>query len=60
MTGGGKMADKELEQNEQLEQKDKMLYVEISPDVYAKAILAVAAVGTVQVSAGNPVPTVEV
>lgn len=54
------MADKELEQNEQLEQKDKMLYVEISPDVYAKAILAVAAVGTVQVSAGNPVPTVEV
>ena len=54
------MADKELDQNQQLGATDKTLYVEISPGVYAVAVLAVAAVGTVQVSASSPVPTVEV
>ena len=54
------MADKELEQGEQLEEADRSLYVEISPGVYALAVLAVAAVGTVQVSVAAPVPTVEV
>lgn len=53
------MADKELEQGEQLSKDDKTLYVEIAPGVYAKAVLAVAAVGTIQVSAANPVPIVE-
>jgi hypothetical protein len=54
------VADKELEQGQSLESTDKSLYVEIAPGVYALAVLAVAAVGTTQVSASNPVPVQEV
>lgn len=58
--GGRNVADKELEQGQSLESTDKSLYVEIAPGVYALAVLAVAAVGTTQVSASNPVPVQEV